>query len=222
MSKTQLFPVIIVNPLSTNPTKRSNTLKKFVGNLPTNFLSVFDLFVGLALKGSMFWLLSCLRKLGFCGGNVKKTLLCFKKQYKQHFISFSCHDLCTGVVNQWDSMLLQKLLAYSFNLIKRNAFSISFFNWRDWVLQIIWSEAYLWLLEQLSTQNDEDIQSLLYFFFFFFSLWVVNTAVFQLVIMLEVPLLRLTLSWQRPLSYRNQSTASVMKELKRISTLNIY
>ena len=169
----------------------------------------------------MFWLLSCLRKLGFCGGNVKKTLLCFKKQYKQHFISFSCHDLCTGVVNQWDSMLLQKLLAYSFNLIKRNAFSISFFNWRDWVLQIIWSEAYLWLLEQLSTQNDEDIQSLLYFFFFF-SLWVVNTAVFQLVIMLEVPLLRLTLSWQRPLSYRNQSTASVMKELKRISTLNIY
>ena len=168
MSKTQLFPVIIVNPLSTNPTKRSNTLKKFVGNLPTNFLSVFDLFVGLALKGSMFWLLSCLRKLGFCGGNVKKTLLCFKKQYKQHFISFSCHDLCTGVVNQWDSMLLQKLLAYSFNLIKRNAFSISFFNWRDWVLQIIWSEVYLWLLEQLSTQNDEDIQSLLYFFFFFF------------------------------------------------------
>ena len=40
-----------IDPLSANPTKRSNTLKKFVGKLPTNFLSVFDLFVGLVLKG---------------------------------------------------------------------------------------------------------------------------------------------------------------------------
>ena len=39
-----------VNPLSTNPTKWSNTLKQFVGNLPTNCLSVFDHFVGLAVK----------------------------------------------------------------------------------------------------------------------------------------------------------------------------
>ena len=28
-----------------------NTLKQFVGKLPTNYLSVFDHFVGLALKG---------------------------------------------------------------------------------------------------------------------------------------------------------------------------
>ena len=41
----------ILNALSTNPTKWSNTLKQFVGNLPTNFLSVFDHFVKLALKG---------------------------------------------------------------------------------------------------------------------------------------------------------------------------
>ena len=40
-----------VNPLSANPTKWSNTLKQFVGFLPTNCLSVFDHFVGLALKG---------------------------------------------------------------------------------------------------------------------------------------------------------------------------
>ena len=40
-----------LNPLSANPTKWSNTLKQFVGNLPTNCLSVFDHFVGLALKG---------------------------------------------------------------------------------------------------------------------------------------------------------------------------
>ena len=42
---------ITFNPLSANSTKWSNTLKHFVGNLPTNCLSVFDHFVGLALKG---------------------------------------------------------------------------------------------------------------------------------------------------------------------------
>ena len=43
-----------INPLSTNPTKWSNTLKLFVDKLPTNCLSVFDHFVKLALKGLMF------------------------------------------------------------------------------------------------------------------------------------------------------------------------
>ena len=42
---------VFVNPLSTNPTIWSNTLKQFVGNLLTNCLSVFDHFVKLALKG---------------------------------------------------------------------------------------------------------------------------------------------------------------------------
>ena len=32
-------------------TKWSNTLKQYVGNLPTNCLSVFEHFVGLAFKG---------------------------------------------------------------------------------------------------------------------------------------------------------------------------
>ena len=41
----------VFNPLSANPTKWSNTLKQFVGNLLTNCLSVFGHFVGLALKG---------------------------------------------------------------------------------------------------------------------------------------------------------------------------
>ena len=41
----------ILNHLSAKPTKWSNTLKQFVGNLPTNCLSVFDHFVILALKG---------------------------------------------------------------------------------------------------------------------------------------------------------------------------
>ena len=41
----------ILNPLSANPTKWSNTLKQFVVNFPTSRLSVFDHFVGLAIKG---------------------------------------------------------------------------------------------------------------------------------------------------------------------------
>ena len=46
-----LTKLLSVNPLSDNPTKWSNTLKQFVGKLPTNFLSVFDHFVKLVLKG---------------------------------------------------------------------------------------------------------------------------------------------------------------------------
>ena len=41
----------LLNPLSAKFKKWSNTLKQFVGKLPTNCLSVFDHFVGLALKG---------------------------------------------------------------------------------------------------------------------------------------------------------------------------
>ena len=41
----------IVNPSSANPTKWPSTLKQLVGILPKNYLSVFDHFVGLALKG---------------------------------------------------------------------------------------------------------------------------------------------------------------------------
>ena len=43
-----------INPLSANFTKWSNTLKQFVGKLPTNCLSVFDYFVELAFKGLTF------------------------------------------------------------------------------------------------------------------------------------------------------------------------
>ena len=35
-----------LNLSSANPTKWSNTLTKFIGNLPTNCLSVFDHFMG--------------------------------------------------------------------------------------------------------------------------------------------------------------------------------
>ena len=48
---TLILKHFIINPLSTKLRKSSNTLKQFVGNLPTNCLSVFGHFVGLALKG---------------------------------------------------------------------------------------------------------------------------------------------------------------------------
>ena len=38
------------NPLSANHKKWSNTVKQFVGNLPTNCLSMLDRFVELELK----------------------------------------------------------------------------------------------------------------------------------------------------------------------------
>ena len=39
------------SPWSASPTEWSDTLKQFVGSLPTNWLSVFDHSVGLALNG---------------------------------------------------------------------------------------------------------------------------------------------------------------------------
>ena len=60
----------IFNPLSANFSKWSNTLKQFVGNLPTNFLSVFGHFVGLALKG----LSSRVGKKAFFKENENKTM----------------------------------------------------------------------------------------------------------------------------------------------------
>ena len=41
---------MLINPLSANFTKLSNILKQVVGKLLTSCLSVFDHFVGLALK----------------------------------------------------------------------------------------------------------------------------------------------------------------------------
>ena len=43
--------LFVINPLITNPIKWPNTLKQFVGNLPTNCLSLFGHFVNFTLKG---------------------------------------------------------------------------------------------------------------------------------------------------------------------------
>ena len=50
--------VLNFNPSSGNPTKWSDTLKHFVGN--SSKLSVFEHFVGLALKGLILLLINCL------------------------------------------------------------------------------------------------------------------------------------------------------------------
>ena len=52
-----------LNPLNAKLTKWPNTLKQFVGNLPTNCLSVFGHFLGLALKGLIPFFLLTLKKL---------------------------------------------------------------------------------------------------------------------------------------------------------------
>ena len=48
------FFSFFINSLSANPAKWPNTLKQFVGELPTNCLSVPDHFVKLAFKGLNF------------------------------------------------------------------------------------------------------------------------------------------------------------------------
>ena len=51
VSVSRTLHLTFVNPLSANPTKWSNTLKHFAGNLTMNCLSVFDHFVKFLLKG---------------------------------------------------------------------------------------------------------------------------------------------------------------------------
>ena len=54
----------LFNTLNASPTKWSNTLKQFVGKLPTNCLSVSEHFLGLALKGlSKYWPLTTIKFL---------------------------------------------------------------------------------------------------------------------------------------------------------------
>ena len=58
----------LFNLLSAKPIKWSNTLKKFVDNLSKNCLSVFDHFVGLALKGLKKYLkFQNFNKILYCG-----------------------------------------------------------------------------------------------------------------------------------------------------------
>ena len=79
-----------INPLNTNPTKWSNTLKQFVGNLPTNYLSVFGHFVGLVFKG-----LSESLKSNFSNKNVLITEVSLAKIFSKNICLFLKRIICT-------------------------------------------------------------------------------------------------------------------------------
>ena len=66
--KKYIFVKLKVNPLNVKLTKWLNTLKQFVGNLPTNFLSVFGHFVGLALKWLMTYNFTKMSLIGIFEG----------------------------------------------------------------------------------------------------------------------------------------------------------
>ena len=77
----------LVNLLSANPTKWSNTLKQLVGDFPTNCLSVFDHFVGLALRGLRYKSIKffCCLKLG----KIVRTFLRYSKAITELSYVFS-------------------------------------------------------------------------------------------------------------------------------------
>ena len=98
-----MFLTIPINPLSANLTKWSNTLKQFVGKLPTNCLSVFDHFVGLVLKGLRYWKMT--RKI-FEQRSSKSKMIprslfylkkCFNMPCMQSFVS----EWCLYHFSQW-------------------------------------------------------------------------------------------------------------------------
>ena len=73
-----------INPSSANHTKWPNTLRQFVGKLPTNCLSVFGHFLNLALKGLTFRklkkFLSWERSSVFYRQSFANIFFCGKKQ----------------------------------------------------------------------------------------------------------------------------------------------
>ena len=88
-----------LNSLSVNHTKWSNTPKQSVGCKPTNCLSVFDHFAGLALKGlthykelSDFDLISILQKILFM------DYLSQIKPYKKLYFPFLFFFVCLPVI----------------------------------------------------------------------------------------------------------------------------
>ena len=97
-----------ITPSSANPTKWSNTLKQFVGNLPTNCLSVFHYFVKLVVKElkdfpvtskSTLW--EWCKKLGFWykGRNKKMELY---QLFAVDIVSLACN----GVKNDTPTQVL--------------------------------------------------------------------------------------------------------------------
>ena len=124
----------LFNPLSVNPTKWSNTLKQFVGKLPTNSLSVSDHFVGLSPKGlkiasATFLLVSfiCLKE-----GTHETRENVFLFQFESSFCSrdnqvltfqvFKFHDVIKSLSMKHKTHLLNKLRSKHSLVIKFSQF----------------------------------------------------------------------------------------------------
>ena len=87
-----------INPLNAKITKWSNTLKQFTSKLPTNFLSVFDHFVGLAFKGLIELLhVNCATNLK----GLRNAFITKMNTAKIHLTSLFHHymlHICNGIV----------------------------------------------------------------------------------------------------------------------------
>ena len=91
---------LIGGRISTNPTKWSNTLKQLVGKFLTNCLSVFDHFVGFALKGLIVG-----------GAYFKVTDVTYKKI--QNFVICSFQTIINNYHYVMISSLIYSSLIYS-------------------------------------------------------------------------------------------------------------
>ena len=116
-------------PLSANPTKWSNTLKQFVGNLPTNCFSVFDRFVELALNGLLIKSIYILTKYDctISGINQQKLFSYWLHPLKNNFGHTIAFNLC---------------LIICFNLKKNRVLFSRYLHLCSWwihKLQILWS-----------------------------------------------------------------------------------
>ena len=96
-------PKVTFNPLSTNPTKWSNTLKQFVGKLPTNCLSVFDHFVKLAFKG-LTRNTHYFEFLQKCGGNKLQHILALHIRNTVHYYKLYYFSLGTESISIRDAL----------------------------------------------------------------------------------------------------------------------
>ena len=93
-----------LNPLSAKLTKWPSALKQFVGNLPTNCLSVFGHFVRLALKR--------LKK------NSEETLRNYKKDKQSSGVLYKTEQACNFIKKE----VLAQVLSNEFCEIFKNTF----------------------------------------------------------------------------------------------------
>ena len=119
----------VFKPLGANPRKWSNTLKQFVGKLPSNCLSVFEHFVGLARKELSNVSRLKVRKCTVTTTVFHKKYIFFQSNYKQVLLTAAFQDFCTLVsVNPfWSNVTF----LYSLKTSENHRFSDVFRGYRN-------------------------------------------------------------------------------------------